>query len=83
MLTVEVKGLVQGEYKKKGYYLQTFSDYRTTSLVIAALVKIMLTKRVKGVATPYDITEIDEILSIINNDNIRLKNGSTAVKLQE
>ncbi|KMK74989.1 saccharopine dehydrogenase NADP-binding domain-containing protein [Alkalihalobacillus pseudalcaliphilus] len=73
ILTVEVKGHIQNKLTIKRYSLQTFSDYQTTSLVTAALLKIMLSKQVDGVVVPYEITNIDEVLGLINNKDIKLE----------
>ena len=72
-LTVEVKGLIENKECIKTLSLSTFSDYHTTAMVTAALARIAIHKQVKGVVFPFEITNIDEILTEINGKDIELK----------
>lgn len=69
-LTVEVKGVIDNKEKLKILTLSTFSDYHTTAMATASLAKIAQQKNVKGVVYPFEITDIDELLSKINCPNI-------------
>lgn len=69
-LTVEVKGIVDNKERIKIFSLSTFSDYHTTAMVTAALAKVVYHKNVKGVVCPFDITNVDELLSIIDCSEI-------------
>lgn len=71
-LTVEVKGLIENKQCIKTLSLSTFSDYHTTAMVTAALAKITIHKKVKDVVFPFEITNIAEILSVINCKDIEL-----------
>ncbi|MGA3677903.1 saccharopine dehydrogenase family protein [Lysinibacillus agricola] len=69
-LTVEVKGIIDQKEKVKTLALSTFSDYHTTAMATASLAKIAQQKKVKGVVSPFEITDIDELLSEINCPDI-------------
>lgn len=69
-LTVEVKGIVDNKKRVKILSLSTFSDYHTTAMVTASLAKIAQHKNVKGVVCPFEVTSLDELLSVINCPNI-------------
>ncbi|PEX82832.1 saccharopine dehydrogenase NADP-binding domain-containing protein [Bacillus cereus] len=69
-LTVEVKGIVDNKERIKILSLSTFSDYHTTAMVTASLAKIAQQKNVKGVVCPFEVTNLDEVLSEINCPNI-------------
>lgn len=72
-LTVEVKGIIDGKKCTKTLSLSTFSDYHMTALVTAALAKIAINKKIEGVVLPFEIADLDEILSEIDCKNINLK----------
>ncbi|MGG0237475.1 hypothetical protein [Bacillus rhizoplanae] len=72
-LTVEVKGIIDNKECIKTLSLSTFSDYHTTAMVTAALAKATLHSKIKGVVFPFEITNIDEVLSEINCKDIVLK----------
>lgn len=72
-LTVEIKGIMDGKECTKTLSLSTFSDYYTTALVTAALGEIVIRKKVKGVILPFEITNLDEVLSVIDCENISVK----------
>lgn len=69
-LSVQVKGLIDDKRCTKTVSLATLSDYHTTAMATAALAKIMDTKRVKGVAYPFEVTTLDELLATMNNRTI-------------
>ncbi|MGE7920828.1 saccharopine dehydrogenase NADP-binding domain-containing protein [Viridibacillus sp. NPDC093762] len=69
-LTVEVKGLIGNKEKVKIVSISTFSDYHTTAMVTASLTKIALQKKVKGVVFPFEVLDLEELLSEINCPNI-------------
>ena len=69
-LTVEVKGIIDNKETLKILTLSTFSDYHTTAMATASLAKIAHQKNVKGVVYPFEITDIDELLSEINSPQI-------------
>ncbi|TQR14849.1 saccharopine dehydrogenase NADP-binding domain-containing protein [Psychrobacillus vulpis] len=69
-LTVEVKGIVDNNERVRILSLSTSSDYHTTAMVTASLAKIAEQKNVKGVVCPFEITNLDELLSEINCPNI-------------
>ncbi|PEA54490.1 hypothetical protein CON64_12980 [Bacillus pseudomycoides] len=48
------------------------SDYHTTTMVTAALAKVTLHSKVKGVVYSFEITDLDEVLSEINCKDIVL-----------
>lgn len=64
-LTVEVKGKIDSKECIKTLSFSTFSDYHTTAMVTAILAKITVHKKIKGVVFPFEIADIDEILSEI------------------
>lgn len=53
--------------------LSTFSDYHTTALVTASLTKIAQQKKLKGVIYPFEVVNLDELLSKINCINITIE----------
>ncbi|WP_421664014.1 saccharopine dehydrogenase NADP-binding domain-containing protein [Lysinibacillus telephonicus] len=69
-LTVEVIGNDSNSERIRTLSLSTFSDYHTTAMVTASLAKIVIQKEVKGVVCPFEITNLDELLSVINCPNI-------------
>ncbi|MGZ9585301.1 saccharopine dehydrogenase NADP-binding domain-containing protein [Paenibacillus marinisediminis] len=73
LLTVEVKGIIDNKEKIKIISLSTFSDYHTTAMVTASIAKIAQQKHVKGVVSPFEITNLDEVLSQINCPRIVLE----------
>lgn len=56
--------------KLKIVTLSALFDYHTTAMATASLAKIAQQKSVKGVVYPFEITDIDELLSEINCPNI-------------
>lgn len=71
-LTIEVKGVIGNQQCVKTFVLSTFSDYHTTAMFTAALAKIAINKEISGVVFPFEITDIDEILSIMDCSRITL-----------
>lgn len=71
-LTVEVKGIIGQNEIIKTVSLSACSDYHTTAMVTAALAKVAIHKKITGVVFPFEITDIDEILSEINSKDIAL-----------
>ncbi|MFJ7949987.1 saccharopine dehydrogenase NADP-binding domain-containing protein [Lysinibacillus sp. NPDC096418] len=72
-LTVEVKGIIDNKETIRTLALSTFSDYHTTAMVTAALAKVAVQKKIEGVVCPFEITNIDELLTEINCIKINLK----------
>lgn len=72
-LTVEVKGFIDDKQCKKTLSLSTFSDYHVTAMVTAALAKIAVDKKIKGMVFPFELTDVDEILSEMNCTDVTLK----------
>ncbi len=72
-LTVEVKGIKGKNEVVKVLALSTFSDYHTTAMVTASLAKIAGRNEVKGVVCPFEITDLDEILSVMNCSDVQIK----------
>lgn len=72
-LAVEVEGVVDNQKCKRILSLSTFSDYHTTAMMTAALTKIGLQKEVKGIICPFEITNLDELLSVINCSDILIE----------
>ncbi|MEK4145919.1 saccharopine dehydrogenase NADP-binding domain-containing protein [Robertmurraya sp. FSL W8-0741] len=72
-LTVEVKGVVDNKERVRILFLSTFSDYHTTAMVTASLAKIALKSEVKGIICPFELTNLEEILSVINCPDIQIK----------
>lgn len=72
-LTVEVKGVSGNTRSVKLLSLATFSDYHTTAMVTAALVKIAMRKNVKGVLCPFEITDLEELLVEVNCPDLEIK----------
>lgn len=72
-LTIEVRGVVDNKERVRILSLSTFSDYHTTAIVTAALVKISLENGVKGIVCPFELTNLDELLSIINCSEILIE----------
>ncbi|PAK55040.1 saccharopine dehydrogenase NADP-binding domain-containing protein [Paenibacillus sp. 7541] len=73
-LTVEVKGKDRNRNQErvKTLALSTFSDYHTTAIVTASLAKIALHKDVQGVVCPFEMTDLDELLSVMNCPEISI-----------
>ncbi|GAB6930750.1 hypothetical protein JCM10914A_47330 [Paenibacillus sp. JCM 10914] len=69
-LTVEVKGMMENREVVKYLSLRTDSDYQTTAMVTAALTKIILNKKIKGALTPFEVTNISEVTTVINSNTI-------------
>ncbi|WP_078393799.1 saccharopine dehydrogenase NADP-binding domain-containing protein [Shouchella patagoniensis] len=76
-LTVEVKGIVSGTEQVQSVRLSTESDYRTTAMVAAALLKIALQKGVVGVVCPFEMASLDEVLKEINSKDIVIEEQPT------
>jgi len=72
-LTVEVKGTVDDRERIRTLSVSTFSDYHTTAMVTASLAKIALMKEVKGIVCPFEITDIEELISVMGCSNIVMK----------
>ncbi|OIJ20719.1 hypothetical protein BKP45_07925 [Anaerobacillus alkalidiazotrophicus] len=72
-LTVEVKGTIGNKEMVKVLALSTFSDYHTTAMVTASLAKIAIGNEVKGIVCPFEITDLEELLSVINCSDIQIK----------
>lgn len=70
VLIVDIKGYKNGIEYKKSFFIKTFSDYGTTAKTTAALAKVILAKKNQGACLPLEITNLDEILEIINNKRI-------------
>lgn len=64
-LTVEVKGIIANKERVRVISLATFSDYHTTARVTASLAKISLQKEVEGVVCPFELTNLDELVSVM------------------
>ncbi|KAB2331669.1 saccharopine dehydrogenase NADP-binding domain-containing protein [Bacillus mesophilum] len=69
-LTVEVKGIAGGMKRTKIISAAASSDYFTTAMVTAAIAKISLHKNVIGVVCPFEITNLDEIISIMKSSDL-------------
>ncbi|MFJ8527969.1 hypothetical protein [Bacillus sp. NPDC094106] len=72
-LTVEVTGIIDDTKCKKTLSLSTFSDYHLTAMVTAALAKIAVNKKIKGIVFPFELTSVDEILSEMNCKSVTFK----------
>ncbi|WP_280771681.1 saccharopine dehydrogenase NADP-binding domain-containing protein [Salipaludibacillus daqingensis] len=72
-LTVEVKGIIGNKERVKVLALSTSSDYHTTAMVTASLAKIAIEKEVKGIVCPFEITDLEELLSVINCSDVLIK----------
>lgn len=72
-LTVEVKGKNNHRERIRTVSLATFSDYHTTAIVTASLAKIALDKDVQGVVCPFEMTDLDELVSVMNCPGIEVK----------
>ncbi|GAE32531.1 saccharopine dehydrogenase NADP-binding domain-containing protein [Alkalihalobacillus hemicellulosilyticus] len=70
-LTVEVTGRILGEQKKKAWVLSTPSDYQLTAMVTAALVKAVGSHHA-GVVFPFELTDVDMVLTLIDSPKISL-----------
>ncbi len=53
-------------------FIKVFQRH-TTAMVTAGLAKVTVHKKIKGVVFPFEITDMDEILSEINCKDIVLK----------
>ncbi|MCZ0702908.1 saccharopine dehydrogenase-like NADP-dependent oxidoreductase [Natronobacillus azotifigens] len=71
-LTVEVKGMIRNKERVKVIALSTFSDYHATAMVTAALAKIASGNEVKGIVCPFEITDLDELLGVINCSGVKI-----------
>lgn len=71
-VTVEVQGVIGNKKCEKVLTLSASSDYQTTAMMTAALAKIAFEKKAQGVLFPFEITDIDEVLSIIQSNDISL-----------
>lgn len=69
-LTVEVKGIVANKERIRIVSLSTLSDYHTTAMVVTALAKIALKNEVKGIVCPFELTNLEELLAVINCSDI-------------
>ncbi len=69
-LTVKVKGTINVKQSTKTLTLSTFSDYHTTASITAAIAKLIAAKKLKGVTFPFEIIDLDELLSVINYEDI-------------
>lgn len=72
-ITVEVKGIIDNKERSRLLSLSTTSDYHTTAMATAALVKIAYQKKVVGVVCPFEIASLDEVIAEINSANIIVK----------
>jgi saccharopine dehydrogenase-like NADP-dependent oxidoreductase len=72
-LTVEVKGIKDNKERIKILTLSTFSDYHTTAMVAASLVKISMENEVKGIVCPFQFTNLDELLSVISCNDVLIE----------
>lgn len=72
-LTVEVKGMIHNRPSIKTLTLTTFSDYHTTAMVTAALAKVAIQKNSTGIVCPFEVTDLEEILTVINCKDIVLE----------
>jgi saccharopine dehydrogenase-like NADP-dependent oxidoreductase len=72
-LTVEVKGVIGNKEVVKVLALSTLSDYHTTAMVTAALAKIAIGNEVKGIVYPFEVTGLEELFSVINCSNVKIK----------
>ncbi|MFJ8260715.1 saccharopine dehydrogenase family protein [Rummeliibacillus sp. NPDC094406] len=73
LITVEVKGTIDNKERIKTLTLSTFSDYHTTAMVTAVLAKVTVHKKLNGIVFPFEIIDLDELLSEINCKDIILK----------
>ncbi|KHF38695.1 hypothetical protein [Halalkalibacter okhensis] len=65
--------MIGNEERTKALALSTFSDYHTTAMVTASLAKIALQKELKGIVCPFEVTNVDELLSVMNGSNVRIE----------
>ncbi|MDL4840850.1 saccharopine dehydrogenase NADP-binding domain-containing protein [Aquibacillus rhizosphaerae] len=72
-LTVEVRGVINNKECRRVMAFSTFSDYHTTAMVTAALVKFALREKFSGVVFPTDITSFEEVISEIDCDRMKFK----------
>ncbi|MFW6326847.1 MAG: hypothetical protein ACOC2F_00890 [Bacteroidota bacterium] len=70
ILIADVSGLKGNKEQRKYLAIETFSDYGTTAKCVAALAKIVLKKKTEGACFPFEITDLYEILSIMNDKRI-------------
>ncbi|MBN2436509.1 MAG: hypothetical protein JXK07_14710 [Spirochaetes bacterium] len=70
ILVVDVKGKKENNIIVKKLCIKTFSDYGTTAKIVAALARESLTNRTAGVCLPLEITTLNKVLKIINDERI-------------
>ena len=70
VLIVDIKGYKNKIEYTKSFFLKTFSDYGTTAKTTVALAKVILAKKNQGACVPLEITNLDEILEIMNDKRI-------------
>lgn len=73
MLIAEVKGFLDNKPQNRMIVFKTFSDFETTAMVAAALSKIAIEKDLKGLLYPWDMTTLEEVLSIVDDHRMMLK----------
>jgi saccharopine dehydrogenase-like NADP-dependent oxidoreductase len=71
VLIADVKGYKEKSEQRKYFTIETFSDYGTTAKIAAALAKIVLQRKTEGACFPLEITDLDEILNVINDTRIK------------
>jgi hypothetical protein len=78
-LTVEVQGVRDDQPAHKVFTVKAFSDYGATAIFSAALAKRILRQPVPGVQFPFEITDVPEILSLMDCDKIVLNKRNNEV----
>lgn len=64
-------------------HLSTFSDYHTTTaMMTAALTKLTLEKEVEGIVCPFEITTLDELLSVINCPKLQIEKIENNIRIK-
>ncbi len=71
-LSIEVTGESEGETRKKVYTLTTPSDYQVTAMVTASLIAVIDSGN-SGVVFPFELTDVDTILKLMQSDKLTLK----------
>jgi saccharopine dehydrogenase-like NADP-dependent oxidoreductase len=71
VLIADVIGLKEKKEERKNLVINTFSDYGTTAKIVAALAKIVLTKKSEGICFPFEITTLNKILDIMDDKRIK------------
>jgi saccharopine dehydrogenase-like NADP-dependent oxidoreductase len=69
-IVVRVRGERGGQSEDYSIELSTFSDYRTTALVVAALASIVRNSSRTGLVIPSDVCTLDEVLATIDDDRL-------------